>query len=64
MTNVVLDVLAVVELQQLTIEKVIEGLLRETGSVESQRAAGLAGRARTALDQLRAECITRGEQAA
>jgi hypothetical protein len=45
-----LDVLEVVRATLDALDKVIEGQLRSEGSVESQRAAGLAQRARHLLD--------------
>jgi hypothetical protein len=52
MSNGQLDVLAVVRLVLDAVDQVVESDSRKTGSVESQRAAALARRARVALDQL------------
>jgi len=52
MSNGQLDVYEVLRLVLDALDQVVESDSRKTGSVESQRAAGLARKARVALDQL------------
>jgi hypothetical protein len=64
MKNDLLDALEVLDLTVRAVAKLGEGMLRESGSCESQSGVALVERARTALDALRAEIIARTERAA
>jgi hypothetical protein len=53
--NATLDLLSILRLTLDALDQAIEADLRQTGSVETQKARGLADRARAALDTLAAQ---------
>jgi hypothetical protein len=57
MTNQLLDVLEALETLQRSVAKLAEGILRESGSCESQAGAALAERARVQIDALRVDAV-------
>lgn len=63
MTNQLLDVLEAVDVLARGCAKLAEGILRESGSCESQASAAMIERARVTIEQLRATAIANGEAA-
>jgi hypothetical protein len=59
-TNQLLDVLEAMDVLVRAVSKLAEGVVRESGSCESQSALALVERSRHMVEQLRAVAITDG----